>query len=231
MLKLTDADVCYDQSQALFGVSLEIREGEVVALVGRNGAGKSTLLKALCGWLPLRSGTLMLDGQLVTDLTPERASRSGVAYVPDNRQVFPTLTVQENLQIAQTAHPKGKYSLEQAFELFPQLAHRRTAFGGGLSGGEQQMLAIARALMCSPRLLLLDEPTEGLAPVIVDTLIHGMRNVIADGISILLVEQNMRVPSQLAQRCVVLDSGRQVWGGTIDEFHREESQLNRLLSL
>lgn len=231
MLKLTDADVCYDQSQALFGVSLEIRRGEVVALVGRNGAGKSTLLKALCGWLPLRSGTLMFDGQLVTDLTPERASRIGVAYVPDNRQVFPTLTVQENLQIAQTAHPNGKYSLERAFELFPQLAHRRKAFGGGLSGGEQQMLAIARALMCSPRLLLLDEPTEGLAPVIVDTLIHGMRNVIAEGIAILLVEQNMRVPRQLAQRCVMLDSGRQVWGGTIGEFHREESRLNRLLSL
>jgi len=230
LLSLRHADACYGKARVLHDVSLRMARGDVLAVVGRNGAGKSTLLKLLAGWLPLHAGELCVDGKPVTGMSPEKASVMGIAYVPDNRQVFPTLTVQENLRVAQLMRRQRRtWDEERVYALFPRLYERRTAYGAALSGGEQQMLAIARALLCEPQLLLLDEPTEGLAPVVVDALVQVMREVVQAGIAVILVEQNMRVPRKLADRCMVIDSGRVAWRGSLDEFEAEEEQVNRLL--
>jgi branched-chain amino acid transport system ATP-binding protein len=230
MLELRAGSAAYGAATVLHEVSIAMKRGEVLALIGRNGAGKSTLLKALAGWLPLTAGSLHLDGRSLDALTPEVASRHGVAYVPDNRQIFPTLTVTENLRMARVAHAPGLWTEDRVHDLFPRLLQRQAAFGGALSGGEQQMLAIARALLCNPVLLLLDEPTEGLAPVVVDQLVQAMDRIASEGIAVLLVEQNMRVPRRLAQRCVVLDSGRVGWEGTVQSFESDDSAA-RLLSV
>ena len=210
---------------------MAIAPGESLALAGRNGAGKSTTLKTLAGQLRCRSGKLLLEGLQLDHPTPERISRAGIAYVPEDRQVFPTLTVEENLLIAQIAHRPGDWTVARVYETFPRLYERRTALGQALSGGEQQMLAIGRALVCNPRILLLDEPTEGLAPTVVQTLVDAIKGIVESGIGLILVEQNFKIPKMLAHRFIILDSGRIVWSGNSAELDASEDIVTRLLSL
>lgn len=231
MLALENANVYYGSAPALHGLNLELRPGQVVALVGRNGAGKSTALKALCGLLTCRAGRRTLDGRDVTDLGPEDLNRAGIAYVPEDRQVFPTLTVDENLQIAQVVRRTGEWTIPLVFKLFPRLAERRGAMGQALSGGEQQMLSIARALLCCPKYLLLDEPTEGLAPIVVDMLVGAIRQISSSGVALALVEQNFKVPEMLADRLLVLESGREVWNGNREDFANNRAKVEQLLML
>ncbi|RCW69407.1 ABC transporter ATP-binding protein [Pseudorhodoferax soli] len=217
MLELRNAEACYGKAQALHQVALAVRPGQVTALVGRNGAGKSTTLKTLMGQMRLAGGSRWLDGQDVSTLAPEQLSRRGVALVPEDRQIFAGLSAEENLQLATVSHGAGPWTLERVYTLFPRLRERRSAQGTSLSGGEQQMLAIARALMTHPRYLLLDEPTEGLAPVIVEQIVAAIAEIRTAGMGIVLVEQNLHVPRQLADHYVLLDSGRITWRGGRDD--------------
>jgi branched-chain amino acid transport system ATP-binding protein len=232
MLALDNVDVFYGAAQVLHGVSLSVAPGEVVALAGRNGAGKSTTLKTLAGFLSPAAGRVMLDGNPLSTLTPEFMNRAGIAYVPEDRQIFPTLTVEENLAIATVVRRSGPnlWTKSQVLELFPRLAERRGAYGQALSGGEQQMLAIGRALLTGPRIILLDEPTEGLAPIIVSAIVEAFREIAANGVGMVFVEQNFRVPEALSDRFVILDSGRVAWQGDRDEFARSRDTVTRLLS-
>ena len=231
MLALETVDVFYGSAHVLHDWSLAIPEGEVVALVGRNGAGKSTALKAFAGLLGCRRGRRRLGDLDVTALGPEALNRLGIALVPEDRQIFPDLTVEENLRMAQVVRRAGPWDRERVYGLFPRLRERRRTAGQALSGGEQQMLCIARALLCCPRVLLLDEPTEGLAPIIVDGLADAIRDIAATGIGVLLVEQNVRVPARIASRFVVAEAGRVVWSGDAARFASEQAEVERLLSL
>lgn len=230
-LALTGASVFYGAAQALHEVSLSVAEGEVVALAGRNGAGKSTTLKAMSGLLPLGGGSLSVDGATLAAPTPEDMNRAGVAYVPEDRQIFPTLTVEENLAIASVVRrPGARWGRDDIFAMFPRLAERRKAAGQALSGGEKQMLALGRAMLCAPRFLLLDEPMEGLAPNIVQGLVSSIRAIVETGVGIVLVEQNFRVPAQLASRFVILDSGRVAWSGDTAMLEADAARVTSLLS-
>lgn len=231
MLSLNSAEVFYGAAQALHGVSLSVARGEVVALAGRNGAGKSTTLKAMAGLLPLKSGSLSIDGTRVPAPTPEAMNRSGVGYVPEDRQIFPTLSVEENLAIAMVVRrAKREWTLDDIYTLFPRLAERRRAAGQALSGGEKQMLAIGRAMLCSPEILLLDEPTEGLAPLVVQGLVEVVGKIASEGVGVVIVEQNFRVPEKLASRFVILDSGRVVWTGDKTDLADNTQTVSALLS-
>ena len=214
MLALENAEVFYDKAEALHAVSIAIRVGEIVSLIGRNGAGKSTTLKALIGLLPIAAGRRVLDGVDVSTRRPHQMSRLGVAYVPEMRQIFPTLTVRENLVMGQVAHAPGHWTIPRLEGLFPILRERSAATGDTLSGGEQQMLAIARALLSNPRVLLLDEPTEGLAPLLVAAVRDAIVEINRQGVPILLVEQNLRVPLRIAHRQYIIDNGAIVWQGS-----------------
>ncbi|MEO8855447.1 MAG: ABC transporter ATP-binding protein [Burkholderiaceae bacterium] len=218
MLALEHADVFYDKAKALHALSIEVRDEEVTSLIGRNGAGKSTTLKALIGLLPIAAGRRLLDAKDVSSMRPHQMSRLGVAYVPEMRQIFPNLTVRENLLMGQVAHPAGQWTIERVQALFPVLEERSAATGDTLSGGEQQMLAIARALLCNPRVLLLDEPTEGLAPLMVITVRDAIVEINRQGVPILLVEQNLRVPLRIAHRQYIIDNGKIVWQGSTAEL-------------
>ena len=229
MLALEEADAFHGKAQVLHGVSIAVGEGEIVSLIGRNGAGKTTTLRALSGLMPLRAGRLVLGGEDVTRLPADRLSRRRVNYVPDTRRIFPNLSVEENLQVATFAHKPGPWTLRRVYGLFPSLEQRRLSPGDSLSGGEQQMLAIARGLLTSPKVLLLDEPTEGLAPRIVDDLVDAMRVVQRDGIAMLLVEQKLKVPMALASRQYVIENGRIVWSGTTDELKAGRREVEALI--
>lgn len=218
MLTLENADIYYGKAKALHGVSVDVRLGEIVSLIGRNGAGKSTTLKALIGLLPVARGRRMLDGKDVSAQRPHGMSRLGVAYVPELRQIFSNLTVRENLIMGQVAHKPGYWTLARVEALFPILRERGAANGDTLSGGEQQMLAIARALLSNPRVLLLDEPTEGLAPLIVAAVRDAIVEINRQGVPILLVEQNLRVPLKVAHRQYIIDNGNIVWQGSTAEL-------------
>lgn len=231
VVELRAVDVYYGRAQALHGVSLKVAPGEIVALLGRNGAGKTTTLKAMAGWIRCRRGMLCIGGQAIAAPTPEAISRAGVALVPEDRQVFPTLTVQENLAVAQVAHKSGPWRLEDVWRTFTRLYERRSARGSALSGGEQQMLSIGRALLCQPKTLLLDEPTEGLAPVVVTALTEAIRAIAASGMGIVLVEQNAKVPRQLASRFYVFDGGHIRWQGSREQLDRDDETVARLLSV
>jgi len=230
-LALDNCDVFYGKAQALHHVSIDVADGEVVSLIGRNGAGKSTLLKTAIGLNAVRSGKRLIGGEDVTALRPHQLGRRGIAFVPENRRIFPNLTVEENLRIAMVMGRSGPWSLERVYELFPRLLERSTWGGDTLSGGEQQMLAIGRALLTNPRILLLDEPTEGLAPLIVETLTEAIRMINAEGVGILLVEQNLRVPLKLASRQFIIDNGRMVWSGTTAELLADRTRVEGLISI
>jgi branched-chain amino acid transport system ATP-binding protein len=209
-LQLRGLDAAYGPARVLFGVDLEVASGQVAALLGRNGAGKSTTLKSVIGLVPRRQGEVRLFGELVTSLPTHRIAARGIGYVAEERRVFPDLTVLENLEVGRQKPRPGvaAWTTERLFAVFPSLAPLRQRPAGQMSGGEQQMLAIARALMGNPLLLLLDEPSEGLAPVIVARLANAVRELKAAGIAILLAEQNLRFAAAVADHAYVLEKGR-----------------------
>lgn len=210
LLTIKDLRVAYGQIEALKGVSLEINQGEVVAILGANGAGKTTLMRAISGLLPKKSGSVMLDGVDITRTPAEKIVRLGIAQSPEGRRVFGTLSVAENLVLGGFTQPASSRhaSLEMVYAMFPRLAERRHQLSGTLSGGEQQMLAIGRALIAKPRLLLLDEPSLGLAPIIVQGIFTSLRKIAESGVTVLLVEQNARSALKLADRGYVLEVGQ-----------------------
>jgi branched-chain amino acid transport system ATP-binding protein len=214
VLRLSGIEAWYGKVQALRGVDLEIREGEIVTLIGANGAGKSTLLMAICGLVPPRSGAILFHGQSIQRLAPNRICELGISQVPEGRRIFPQLTVSENLDLGAFLRRDRlgvKEDLEYVFSLFPILAERRLQAGGTLSGGEQQMLAISRALMARPRLLLLDEPSLGLAPIIIRQIMAIIKRINREhGTTVLLVEQNANLALQVASRGYVLENGAMV---------------------
>jgi len=210
LLRLEGIEAGYGDMTAVRGVSLEVRAGEIVALIGSNGAGKTTTLRAISGLVPLRRGAVELDGRRLQEVTPARIVAGGVAHVPEGRQLFPSMTVEENLTLgARTAESRRlrAETLERVVTLFPRLAERRRQLAGTLSGGEQQMAAIGRALMARPRLLMLDEPSLGLAPVVVASIFEDLVRINRDGVTILLVEQNVPRALRLSHRAYVLENG------------------------
>lgn len=221
LLEFLDVEVAYGAIAALQGVSFHVEEGEIVTLLGANGAGKSTTLRTISGLLPLRRGEVRFAGEDLRKLPAHRIVERGIAHVPEGRGVFANLTVQENLELA-TWTRKDKQALaadfRNVFELFPRLAERRRQLGGTLSGGEQQMLAVARALMTKGRLMLLDEPSMGLSPLLVKEIFRTIREINARGTTILLVEQNAHMALKIAHRGYVLETGRVVLSGTAPEL-------------
>ena len=216
----------YGKSHILHGVGLEVREGEIVTLLGRNGAGKSTTLRSLVGLTPPRDGAVTIFGHVTTNWPPYRIAALGVGYVPEGRRIFSHLTVDENLLVP--LERPGPWTIARIHELFPRLAERRGNKGRQLSGGEQEMLAIARALILNPRLLILDEPSQGLAPLIVREVFKIVTAARQEGISILLVEQNVRAAVEIADRAYVLDDGRVVFSGAAVEFAKDEERVRAL---
>jgi branched-chain amino acid transport system ATP-binding protein len=215
LLEVTPIETFYGPSQALFGVDLDVGEGEVVTLMGRNGMGKTTTIRSICGMTPARAGRIMFAGTDLIGLPPHRIARLGIGLVPEGRRCFPNLTVYENL--VASARP-GKWTLDAAKSLFPRLGERLRQYANTLSGGEQQMLAIGRALMTNPRLLILDEATEGLAPIIRQDIWSAIRMLKADGQAILVVDKTMDEVLSTADRCVILEKGRTVWSGSPAEL-------------
>ena len=211
LLDVSKIEASYGASQALFGVDLTVGEGEAVALMGRNGMGKTTTIRAICNLTPPRSGSVRLAGTDLKGKPSHKVARLGIGLVPEGRRCFPNLTVHENLVAA--ARP-GPWTLARVNDLFPRLAERHAQMARSLSGGEQQMLAIGRALMTNPRLLILDEATEGLAPVIRQDIWAAIRKLKAEGLSILVVDKTLSELLPVADRCVVLENGRSVWQGT-----------------
>jgi branched-chain amino acid transport system ATP-binding protein len=216
----------YGKSHILHGVGLTVGEGEIVTLLGRNGAGKTTTMRTLMGLTPRRSGTIRMLGSETTGWPPYRVAALGVGFVPEGRRVFGSLTVDENLRVP--LERKGPYTIERVYELFPRLQERRNSRGRQLSGGEQEMLAIARALLLNPRLLMLDEPSQGLAPLIVRQVFDTVVAMRKEGISILLVEQNVRAAVEIADRAYVLEDGHVAYEGSAAEFARDEERVRAL---
>jgi branched-chain amino acid transport system ATP-binding protein len=229
MLRVTDVEACYGDSQVLFGVSFAVAAGEVVTLLGRNGMGKTTTIRTIMGIVPPQRGAIVWDGSPIHGLPPYRVARLGLGLVPEGRQIFPNLTVRENL-IA-TAVNRGVWTLDAVLALFPQLRERLSGAGSLLSGGEQQMLAIGRALLTNPRLLILDEATEGLAPLLRREIWHALERLKAQGQSILLIDKNIAALSQIADRHYVMEKGRVVWNGTSAELHATDEVKRRYLGV
>ncbi len=215
LLEVSNLDTAYDSSQVLFGVSLGVGEGEVVGLLGRNGMGKTTTVRSIMGLTPPRAGTVAFAGKPLGGAAPYQVAKLGVGLVPEGRRIFPNLTVEENL-LATARNPFGRenpWTLERAYELFPRLRERRRNLGNQLSGGEQQMLAIARALLTNPKLLILDEATEGLAPLLRREIWRSIRLLREEGQAILLIDSNLRELLNVAKRAYILEKGRVVWSG------------------
>ena len=234
MIKLENVHSFYGTSHILHGIDLSIEEGEVVTLLGRNGAGKTTTIRTIMGLLTPKQGRIIFRGEVISGHKPFQIARKGIAYVPEERAIFVHLSLVENLEIAQVGmgnNLKGIWTVERVFEKFPRLAERKTHRGANLSGGEQQMLAIARALMSEPDLLLLDEPSEGLAPLIVEELQKITQEIVEEGITVLLVEQNLDMCTALARRHYIMDQGQIVYCGTNEEFIANEEVKNRYLTL
>ncbi|HTP82550.1 MAG TPA: ABC transporter ATP-binding protein [Alphaproteobacteria bacterium] len=225
VLRLGGIDAFYGDSHVLHGVGFTVHAGRLLALLGRNGAGKTTCLNTVIGFLPTRRGAVALFGESIAGLPPETIARKGVGLVPQGRRVFRNLSVDENLQVAARpplAAAKSSWSLERIYEVFPRLRERRAQAAGLLSGGEQQMLAIGRALMSNPRILLMDEPSEGLAPQIVHEVGRIIAALKADGLSIVLVEQNIKMSLNVADDVVLLNTGRVVYEGDVAGVRNDE---------
>ncbi len=233
ILSIAGLVAAYGHSQVLFGLDLEVGEGELVTLLGRNGMGKTTTIRTLMGLLPARGGRIVFRGQDITGRAPERVARLGIGLVPEGRQVFPTLTVRENL-VATAANRAGHaapWTVERIGELFPRLAERGNQMAGTLSGGEQQMLAIGRALMTNPTLLVLDEATEGLAPLIRTEIWACIARLKAGGQSILIVDKNLAALRRLADRHFLIEKGRTVWSGDGPALDASPEVARRYLGL
>jgi branched-chain amino acid transport system ATP-binding protein len=228
-----DIDVFYGSSQILFGVSLEVAEGQTMALLGRNGAGKSTTLKALAGIAPPSRGVVRVLGKEMQGRKPHTIARAGIGFVPEDRQVFPEHSVEDNLIIAQKKGPDGQdhWNLERVYEMLPKLSALKDRLAGNLSGGEQQMLTIARTLMGNPTGLLLDEPSEGLAPVIVERIGELLRQLRDMGVTVLLAEQNMHFCLGIASHATIIDKGQIVYRDTIEALRSDDAVKSRYLAL
>ncbi|MCC2597471.1 ABC transporter ATP-binding protein [Pusillimonas sp. MFBS29] len=230
LLEVDKINSYYGDSHILFDVSMRVEENEVVALLGRNGAGKSTTLKTLMGMVQAKSGIIRHNGTEVQQLPPYQLARRGIQLVPEERRVFGSITVQENLQLAAMSADQAR-SLDEIYETFPRLAERRRNRGKQLSGGEQQMLAIARAMIRNANIIMLDEPFEGLAPLIVRDLIEVCRRLAEAGNTIIIVEQNVRAALSLADRCYLINNGHMVFDGTPDELQQDNSVIQKYLGV
>jgi branched-chain amino acid transport system ATP-binding protein len=229
VLEIRDVHTYYGDSHVLHGVSLTVADGEVLTILGRNGMGKTTLIRSIIGFTPPRQGAVRLKGEDVAGWPPYRLVERGMALVPQGRRVFPSLTVRENLDVARAG--TGRWNLERVYELFPRLRERAANRANKLSGGEQQMLAIARALMSNPELLLLDEPTEGLAPLLVREVGRILGELKREGLSILLVEQNLALALGVADRVHILSRGQIVYSGAPDALAADEAVKSRYLGV
>ena len=234
MLAVRDLDLFYGDAQALAGVSLEVEKGEIVAIVGANGAGKSSLIRCIAGIEKARSGKIVFDGRTISGLESHQICNLGIGQVAEGRQVFPSLTVLENLQMGAMlprARAAARKNLEDVLSLFPRLSERTTQLAGTMSGGEQQMLAIGRCLMGAPELVMFDEPSLGLAPLVVQEVLHTIRLLNERGMTILLVEQNVAVSLKISSRAYVLENGRVVMSGSGDALLHDERVRQAYLGL
>ena len=232
-LALSGIDALYGESHVLHGVSFSLNPGRVLALLGRNGAGKSTCMHSIIGFLPPRSGDIRLFGDSIAGLSPEAISRKGVGFVPQGRRIFASLTVSENLIVSRQSRERSerRWTLERVFGLFPRLRERAQQTAGSLSGGEQQMLAIGRALMGNPRVLLMDEPSEGLAPLIVAEVRRTIARLKDEGQSIVLVEQNIKLAFDVADEVVILNTGRVAFAGGVEQVRSDEALITQHLGV
>jgi branched-chain amino acid transport system ATP-binding protein len=233
LLEVQGINTYYGLSHILFDVSLNVEQGEVVVLLGRNGAGKTTTMRSIMGLTPPKSGTVKFNGSDITGLVPYRVARLGIGFVPEDRRIFPDLSVQANLEVGRKKTPRktNKWTLERVYQVFPRLEELSRRRGGILSGGEQQMLTIARTLMGGPELLLLDEPSEGLAPIIVKSLGEFIDVIKKEGMTILLSEQNVRFSLKHSDRAYIVDSGHIKYHGTISELEKDEEVKKRYLAV
>lgn len=233
MLTVDNITTHYGQAQIIDGLSLTVERGECVALLGRNGAGKSTTMKAIMGVVRPTRGAVRLNGEDITRWPDYKTARAGVGYVPEDRRIFPELTVLENLQVGQkeTKDVQNPWTLSRVFELFPKLDELKHRQGGTLSGGEQQMLTVARTLMGNPELILLDEPTEGLAPIIVQQMVAAIAELKKQGLAILLAEQNQHTIAGLCDRVSVLEMGQEVFAGTLKELEADKELMEKYLAI
>lgn len=233
MLSVDDLDTFYGTSQALFGVRLDVNDGEVVTLLGRNGMGKSTTVRSIMGLARVTRGRITFNGTEIQSLPSYRVARKGIGLVPEGRQVFPNLTVRENILVAAAHHGgrKEPYTMDEVLEIFPRLRERLSNFGNQLSGGEQQMLAVARALMTTPKLLILDEATEGLAPLVRKEIWYGLGVLKSRGQSILIIDKNLDALMKLADRHYIMEKGQVVWSGATVEIAGKEDLKARYLGV
>jgi branched-chain amino acid transport system ATP-binding protein len=229
MLEVENIDTFYGVSQALFGVSLSVPAGSLVALMGRNGMGKTTTIRSIMGLNRVTSGTITFDGEKLTGLKPFRIAQRGIGLVPEGRRVFAPLTVEHNLLA--TAREGGPWTLERIYDFFPRLEQRADQLARTLSGGEQQMLAIARALLTNPRLLILDEATEGLAPLVRQEIWHAIQGLKRDGLTLIVVDKNLKELALVADSCVVLEKGRVAYAGDLATLSQDHALTARYLGV
>ena len=229
ILEMDNGHAHYGKSHVLQGVTLQVNDGELVTLLGRNGAGKTTTLKSIVGVVPLTQGAIRFGGQAIQGLPPHAIAKLGLCLVPEHRGIFKLLTVEENLLLG--LRKRSPWQLEDVYRIFPRLKERRKNGGGQLSGGEQQMLAIGRALMNDPKLLMLDEPVEGLAPVIVEEIVAQLKTIKAAGVAIVLVEQNLEVCTQLADRHYIIEQGSMVYSAYNTDFLADVAVKDRYLGV
>jgi branched-chain amino acid transport system ATP-binding protein len=224
MLAITGLNTHYGASHVLQGVDLAVPQGRICSVLGRNGVGKTTTLRTVMGLVAPSGGQVMLDGTDITGWPPHRVARAGVAYVPEGRLIFPDLTVVENIRVAER-NPSRTWPITRLMELFPSLRERAASRGGYLSGGEQQMLAIARALVSDPKVMLLDEPSQGLAPLVVRELAEVIRRLPSDGVTVLLIEQNLRLAEAVADEIHIMVKGRVVYAASPEQFRAQEAEI------
>ncbi|OLC12749.1 MAG: ABC transporter ATP-binding protein [Candidatus Rokubacteria bacterium 13_1_40CM_69_27] len=232
MLEVRDLVTAYGQSLVIQGISLDVTTGEVVCLLGRNGAGKTTTLRSIMGLTPPRAGRVIFKGKEITGRQPFEIARLGVGYAPDDRRIFPDLTVEENLEIVRRVTGReGRWTVERVYQLFPLLPGLRGNRGIGLSGGEQKMLAIGRALMGNPTLLILDEPSEGLSPLMVHTLVEAIRQIRQEGVTLLLADQNLKFARRVADRGYIIEKGTIRYSGRLDDLWADQEIVRKYLAV
>jgi branched-chain amino acid transport system ATP-binding protein len=231
VLTLDGVETCYGQSQVLFGVSISIAPGEMVTLMGRNGMGKTTTIRSIMGLTPARTGAIRFMGEEIRGLPPYKIAQRGIGLVPEGRQIFPNLNVRENLVATAVARDGGTWTLERVYDLFPRLSERASSMGNQLSGGEQQMLAVGRALMTNPRLLILDEATEGLAPLIRQEIWRCLARLKESGLAVLVIDKNVGALMRVAGRHFLIERGKVVWSGGSVELAAAPDVQHRYLGV